>query len=499
MSWLHELGVKAGSNLVFAGLFHCADDPTWPDVLLPAARERGYFAGLPSVVWAGLSLVGIERRGWALAETAVGQVFLLSPSGAAFELESFDQLAKCMIATFDVPSGIELEIEPTTAPEPADFISALASGNEDAIQTALEQTLGSEPLMIAYTRLAWRIAGATTIPLERRDDALSTVVTLAKRRNPALIGTWLPKEIHRGCDAVSAWAKQPLPFDTVSGPFVSTPMPGEPVAIADEDRPYPSAVWVDVDAELERWAAAWTTPVTEVVDRCRTHPKRFSIIQRIVSLGRPAIFRGNPLALDVRSVMHHEKVDRAWLASQPDVWPFIVLRQGVALDSEIALLRDAREPIVERMLRERILARPTPGQANAYVRNVDSVPEELVKTLIGRTDEIVVDFADPAHDFSTETIAMFHAAVALVCARLDLAEARAFAHKHFDQTPEPFARALVRSPAKDSLAFVRKKAKARNIDVRVAAAEALAAIHDPGAEALVEAALGAHRRRDDQI
>jgi hypothetical protein len=83
----------------------------------------------------------------------------------------------------------------------------------------------------------------------------------------------------------------------------------------------------------------------------------------------------------------------------------------------------------------------------------------------------------------------------IIASRIDLAAARDLGFKHFDFLARDFfTHALASSGDARALPFLRKRARAGDVDVRVAAAKALVAVGDPGADLLLEKAWKAHSK-----
>ena len=262
-------------------------DPTTDDCTVLRARvlawhRHGYWPGLAPKPSERLAIIARDRRGAGLAYGDAGYV-VLGPRGEVFQAgRTLDELVatfmcKFLHMTYDVRIGghldtfIELGAEPvyvaSAAPGLPEYIENLRVGRDDLLEAALT----SEPLILAYVRTVAALCGPISDKVEDsiRQDALDTVLRLAKRREPLLFGLVFPETLSARApfhdDAVRAWATSDLELSAKGPLLAEPPSGGEPVVVArrrDGEGYWPHAEpsqWVSSIVQL--WSGTALEPI----------------------------------------------------------------------------------------------------------------------------------------------------------------------------------------------------------------------------------------------
>lgn len=258
-----------------------------------AWHRQGYWLGLAGK-FEELTFLARDRRGAGLAYGEGEYVFLgargevLRAGRTLAELvETF--LGKHVHLTYDVQIAgrlrtyVDLGVEPVYVARGAhgiaEYLEALARNDE----SLLEGALTSEPVVLAYVHTLAALCSPVSDHLEDdvRSEAIRTIVTLARRRDPALLRLVLPEAMASNAPfrdpAVRAWTASNLEL-SVAGPLLREP--AQTAALDLHDHSLRSEeYWPYVDAEV--WIAAadaaWRgTALESVASRFAGHARRLS-------------------------------------------------------------------------------------------------------------------------------------------------------------------------------------------------------------------------------
>lgn len=346
-------------------------DPTGDDWSEWRARavawyERGHWAGLARAEVERLAIFARDRRGAGLAYGPEGYVHL-GARGEVFRAgRTFEELVQAYLCrSFELTEDlrisneheqrIELGVEATyvsaSAPGLADYLEASRLGRDEHLEAALN----AEPLTRAYERTIAALCSSSSdaIADDVREEALDTVLALAKRRVPLLVGLSVPKSVLGprpfADEAVRAWA-QVAAAPAEGGPLFEMPPPGVDFDVPPELRRGESAGSRDPIAWAEAVVARWRgTPLESHADamsgEVRSMPPglAFGVLRQIEQLdGYRTHLRsgaGGVLSYD-RPEERADAAESRLASFIPDAWPLVAL--AVMSDQEAVCIRATR-------------------------------------------------------------------------------------------------------------------------------------------------------------